>query len=611
MDEIETDRDLVAVDDETSERALREAVNRDPSDSVKWRELAAYQSGARRQICLLWANAAAAPAPRGIEPHGRGPARLLARQSMVAGFALLAALGGAGGSLELVFGDEVLPGVVANGMALGGLTRQEAQMLLRATATQRAARPVLLRTPDVQWAVPLGYLLRDRSADAADQAASYGHERAVAARLLARARSLGGRELLVDDLEIDAARVAALGRELARLLERPVRDAALIRGTGGWEVVPEQAGRSLPTAEAERALMQALAANARNRAVQAPLVVDLPVRSARPRVVAADLDPLRQRMEALRGAPLTAAVADHAWQLDRTQFLLPSEDVGNGVIPDAAAIEREVARWATEIDRPPEASRLVRVADRVREIVPAHPGQALDRPAAARVLAEAVVSERPRIELPVVMTPPPAGEAEALGLVAEIGRGESRFTTYTSPDRDANVRAGGQDVDGVVVPPGAVFSFNQTVGSITWEKGYRWGDMIEAGEVRPALGGGICQVSTTVFRAAFWSGLEILERHPHSWRLPWYEDGAPPGMDATIMFGAADFRFRNNTGAHILLKVETDLENKRQTVVIYGTPSNRRVEMDAAGEGQQFTVQRRIRMENAVLEDTFASTYTR
>jgi vancomycin resistance protein YoaR len=82
-------------------------------------------------------------------------------------------------------------------------------------------------------------------------------------------------------------------------------------------------------------------------------------------------------------------------------------------------------------------------------------------------------------------------------------------------------------------------------------------------------------------------------------------------MDATIMFGAADFRFRNNTGAHILLKVETDLQHKRQTVVIYGTPSNRRVEMDAAGGGQQFTVQRRVRMEHTVLEDTFASSYTR
>ena len=594
------------------ERRLRDAVNQNPSDAELWRALAAYQVGGRRAICLRWAEAA--EARRMEDTHLPHPTRSPrpARPRVVAGVALFVALSGAGGSLELAFANEVvLPGIAANGLDLGGLSRHEALTLLRAAAEQRAARPLLLRAGDAQWAVPLGYLLHDRSAEAADQAGQYGHEQALPARLLARAAALGGREVPVDDLEIDAARVRALAQELARTLTRPVVDATLTWSSEGWRIAAPQSGRWVEVAEAERAIMAALGAEARDSTQTGPLVVQLPIRSAHPRVLAVDLEPLRQRLDKLHDLPLVVVADDRTWQLDRTEFLVAPRHVSDTLAVDRGALEREIERWATEIDQLPAASRLLWSDDRVREIVPGQPGRTLDRSAATEALAAAIAGETPRVELPVVGAPPPQGEAEALGLVAELARGESAFSTYTSPERDANVEAGGKDIDGVVIPPGGVFSFNQSVGSITWEKGYRWGDMIEAGQLRPALGGGICQVSTTVFRAAFWSGLEILEWHPHSWRLPWYEIGAPPGMDSTIMFGVADLRFRNNTAAHIVLKVTTDLALKRQTVVIYGTPTDRRVEMDAAGEGSQFSVQRRVMMgETMVDEDTFASMYT-
>jgi vancomycin resistance protein YoaR len=216
------------------------------------------------------------------------------------------------------------------------------------------------------------------------------------------------------------------------------------------------------------------------------------------------------------------------------------------------------------------------------------------------------------VNLPLQTVAPPPGEVERLGLLSEIGRGESQFEIYASPGRDSNVQAGGHDIDGVLVPPGDIFSFTATVGSITWDKGYRWGEMIEAGQIRPSVGGGICQVSTTVFRAAFWSGLEIVERHAHSWRLPWYELGAPPGMDATIALGGPDLKIRNNTAAHILIRVQTDLIKKRQTVIIYGTPTNRRVEMAHAGSGSRWNVERTVLAGDTVLaQDRFTSSYSR
>ncbi|MDP9312436.1 MAG: VanW family protein, partial [Chloroflexota bacterium] len=206
--------------------------------------------------------------------------------------------------------------------------------------------------------------------------------------------------------------------------------------------------------------------------------------------------------------------------------------------------------------------------------------------------------------------PPPPGEAEQLGLIAELGRGESQFVTYSSPERDANVQAGGNEIDGVLIPPGAIFSFTQTIGDITWAEGYRWGEMIEAGTVVPSLGGGICQVSTTVFRAAFWSGLEIVERHNHTWRLPWYEVDAPPGMDATIALGGPDLKVRNNTGHYIMLKVETDLQQKRQTVIVYGTPDGRQVSMQALAGGNIGVQRHVIQSDGQVAAETYVSYYT-
>jgi vancomycin resistance protein YoaR len=278
--------------------------------------------------------------------------------------------------------------------------------------------------------------------------------------------------------------------------------------------------------------------------------------------------------------------------------------------PSEALVAQEIERIANDVAVAAQPSHLVREGERVRALVPGRSGFELDRDVARQVMLHALTTGATQADLPLREVPPPPGEAEQLGLLAEIGRGESQFLTYSSPERDANVQAGGNEVDGVLIAPGAVFSFTQTIGDITWEEGYRWGEMIEAGTIVPSLGGGICQVSTTVFRAAFWSGLEIVERHNHSWRLPWYEVDAPPGMDATIALGGPDLKVRNNTGHYVLFKVETDLEHKRQTVVVYGTPDGRQVSMQAVADGNIGVQRHVIQRDGQVAAETYLSYYT-
>jgi len=139
-----------------------------------------------------------------------------------------------------------------------------------------------------------------------------------------------------------------------------------------------------------------------------------------------------------------------------------------------------------------------------------------------------------------------------------------------------NVRLVAQLVDRTLIPPGAEFSFNRTTGERTAEKGFVEAPVIINGELQTGLGGGVCQVSTTVFNAAYEAGLPIASRTNHSLYISHY----PTGRDATVNYPDLDLRFVNDTGKWLLLR--TFVGSSSLTVALYGTPVNRRVETETA-----------------------------
>ena len=120
------------------------------------------------------------------------------------------------------------------------------------------------------------------------------------------------------------------------------------------------------------------------------------------------------------------------------------------------------------------------------------------------------------------------------------------------PAERTNILLSAQAVDGVVVPPGGEFSFNDQVGERTPERGFQDGLMFESGKVVRGTGGGICLVATGLYNAALQAGLEITERHPHSGVVSY----APPGCDAGIVYGQEDFKFRNTTPRPLVIRAE-------------------------------------------------------
>ncbi|MCA9911977.1 MAG: VanW family protein, partial [Anaerolineae bacterium] len=160
---------------------------------------------------------------------------------------------------------------------------------------------------------------------------------------------------------------------------------------------------------------------------------------------------------------------------------------------------------------------------------------------------------------------------------AELGIFElvAESTTYyngSSANRRHNIAVGASRLNGVIIAPGEEFSFNYYIGEISAENGFVEGLVIFGGRTVNGLGGGICQVSTTMFRAAFTGGFAITERNSHGYRVGYYElGGAPPGLDAAIWQPERDFKFQNNTPYHILIEAEVQPANNALQIRIYST----------------------------------------
>lgn len=172
---------------------------------------------------------------------------------------------------------------------------------------------------------------------------------------------------------------------------------------------------------------------------------------------------------------------------------------------------------------------------------------------------------RPRVTL---------AQTNTLGIEELIGEGKSDYT-HSIPQRIHNLLLGAAKLNGVIIPKGSTFSFNDAVGDISAATGYQPAWIIKDGKTVLGDGGGICQVSTTLFRTVMNTGLPITEHHSHAYRVGYYENDAKPGLDATVFGPTVDFKFVNDTPASILIQTSADEDNHLLFFKFYGKKDNR------------------------------------
>ena len=171
-------------------------------------------------------------------------------------------------------------------------------------------------------------------------------------------------------------------------------------------------------------------------------------------------------------------------------------------------------------------------------------------------------------------------EANNLGIKELIGKGTSLFY-HSIPNRVFNITLAAERINGVLIPPNEIFSFNKALGDVSSFTGYQQAYVIQNGKTVLGDGGGVCQVSTTFFRALLNAGLPITQRHAHAYRVGYYEQDSLPGLDATIYVPTVDLKFKNDTNDYILVQTQVDLATQQLSIFLYGAKDGRVVSMTA------------------------------
>ena len=464
-------------------------------------------------------------------------------------------------------------GVHVAGIDVGGLTAAEAQAVLEHRAQALEGTPVTFVAGGTRWQLtPAQLSVRPDWAKAVDTAQHAGEGFAPVRGLRRLQTRVFGADITPPARVFDPALAYAVTR-IARGVDASPRAAALrLRGLRPV-LVAARPGRKLDRSATEHMIVRALSTLERGP------VVALPVQLAEPPVAAGDLSRALDQARLAVSAPVRLRLGPTRWRIPRWRIAkllsLPADGRTQLAIggPEAthwlAALGRRVNRKPKNADFGVHANGTVFV-------IPAAKGRKLDGDATSAALLRGALSRSQRTARIAVVTAYPqrsTSEARAMGIERQV----AAYTTIYGgdPNRLHNVRLVAQLTDKALIAPGATFSFNAQTGERTSEKGFLEAPVIINGELQNGLGGGVCQVSTTVYNAAYEAGLPIEERTNHALYISHY----PLGRDATVNYPDLDLKFRNDTGKWLLLR--TWVGESSLTVALYGKPSGRRVETEA------------------------------
>ena len=310
--------------------------------------------------------------------------------------------------------------------------------------------------------------------------------------------------------------------------------------------------------------------------------IQIPVKNLSPKISPEQMNDLRIRAEKLVGKRITIK---YDWQsyVAQDDQVISWLEVGGWKKP---AIEAWVAGIAESLDRPAQNAHFRYLGSgKVEEFAPAQEGVVVKQNELTKMVIGGLnqIDKGVNLEIPVITTQPTikTSSVNTLGIKERLARGESDFSG-SIPNRIFNLKKAAGNMNGILVAPGEVFSFNKYVGDISAAGGYRQAYVIKEGKTILGDGGGVCQVSTTLFRAVLNAGLPVEERTAHAYRVHYYEEGSEPGFDATIFTPDVDFKFKNDTPAYILIQTTVDESKSKLVFDLYGTSDGRKVEISKA-----------------------------
>ncbi len=490
--------------------------------------------------------------------------------------------------LNFIFSDQALPGVTVQGQPVAGMSGASISAALDERYRSFLDQPVVLVYGDKTWRPALAELGARLDTEAVAEAALNAGRRGDPITRLRELWALWRRGLdITPRVVVDQRALQNYLVSLAPSIERPPENAALSIAAARVVGTPSTSGvQLLVDATANDVLL----------ALQELRGAEVPIRTRMldPSVGDSALVAAQARAAELLQSPIEMRRGEQSWvwgpeRLAELLQVVPF-DGQLSVRIDTERLTRAVEGLAQLVDTGTAEPRLRFEDGELRIVEEGQPGWRLRQEEAAEQIANLLLSPSPitrTITLPVEELKPriTAENLDSLGIKELVGEGKSSFVG-SAEYRITNIIAGARRMDGVLIAPGEEFSFNRQLGEVNAENGFVEGYAIIGNRTQLEWGGGVCQDSTTVFRAAFWAGLPITERHAHAFYISWYDrfglgpNGDGQGLDASIYTGVADLKFINDTGNWLLMQADVDLAAQVLTVSLYGTKPNREVRLE-------------------------------
>ncbi len=491
--------------------------------------------------------------------------------------------------LRLVYINQALPGVEAAGVDLTGMSKSQIEVALGQHFDYPQKGTIVFTADGAQWMArpaELGVVVDIPTM--AQHAVDWGRQGSIPSRIDQQFDAWFNGHQLSPVVVLDQRVARAYLMKIADRYDRPMIEAKVdIQGT---QVTAQagQVGRQVDVPASTKLLNAPIA---QLHDAQIALVV----RETHPVV----LDPSAAASTAreILSAPLTLT-ADGAgpWTVTPSQLAAMlrfdlKRQAGQGeytINVDQQALSDVLDPMAPELERSPKNARFIFNDDthQLDLLEPAVIGRSLDIAGSQQAVRDGLIAGKHEVQLAFHTSDPAvtnSATGEQLGITEKVVT-VSTYFNGSSPERIQNIKTASSAFHGLLVAPGETLSMADVLGDISLDNGYAEALIIYGKQTIKGVGGGVCQVSTTLFRAAFFGGYPIVERNPHAYRVLYYEQGpnSPgPGLDATVFVPQVDFKFTNDTPYWLLM--ETYMYGNQLVWKFYSTSDGRTVDWSSTG----------------------------
>ena len=526
------------------------------------------------------------------------------------------------GGYELLFSGRIFPGVSMAGVDLSSMTPEQASAALKQRLTYPISGKVVFKAGNQVWvATPAQVGMAFDAGTSVQRAYGLGRRGGPLISLASQLNAWQGGLELAPIIILDERVAHDYLQNIATQINQPVVEADLhLEGT---QVIytPGQSGRML---NVDKTLAQLLVQLNSFRDGEVPLIVE----EQTPLVLDASTqaESLRQALSAALTLTITDAQPGDppAWTIDPPalagMFAVGRVQTDTGwqyqISFEPQDVEQYLGQIAPKVNQAPQNARYYfdDATSQLAPIQPATTGRTLDIAATLDAVTKGLLQGAHTIPLVVRLALPAVGNdatAASLGITGLVKNGA--YTSYfrgSSSARMQNIQTAAEQFDGLLIPPDSTFSMGEAIGPITLENHYAEALIIYNGQTITDVGGGVCQVSTTLFRTAYFSGYPIVERHAHDYRVYYYEETAAvgvadsnlAGLDATVYFPLVDFKFKNDRPYWLLMRTIFDPDNYSLTWEFYSGDDGRMVEWQNLGLKNIVAMPDPVFEENPLLE---------